>query len=84
MLRKKEKLALLKYRRKKKHFKVVVVEDARIFSAPLLKKILEEAVDKKNFQKVEMAWDDAALNITVNPLEVTHLVKMIRFFYSLS
>ena len=67
----------------------VVVEDARTFFAPLLRKRFEEAVDKKYlkkqltkkyFQKVEMAWDDAALNITVNPLEVTHLVKMIRFF----
>ena len=58
---------------------MVVVEDARIFLALFLRKIFEEAVDKKYFQKVEMAWDDAALNITVNPLEVTHFVKMISF-----
>ena len=63
---------------------MVVIEDARIFRAPFLRTIFEEAIEKKISQKVEMAWDDAALNITVNPLEVNHFVKMISFFYVLS
>ena len=53
---------------------MVVVEDARIFRAPFLRTIFEEAIEKKISQKVEMAWDDAALNITVNPLEVTPIL----------
>ena len=61
---------------------MVVFEYARIFLAPFLRKIFEEAVEEKNSHKVEMAWDDAALNITVNPLEVTHFVCHIKILSS--